>query len=93
MILMRLTCSVDIDTDKIMQEVIRTAFRDATIIAIAHRLDTILDFDSVVVIDKGEVMEQGSPRSLLNTESAFKAIYETYRNKRRTEENGSETSY
>ncbi|KYK59812.1 hypothetical protein DCS_00946 [Drechmeria coniospora] len=56
------TSSVDMDTDKIMQQLIRTEFKDSTIIAIAHRLDTILDFDSVVVVDRGVVIERDTPR-------------------------------
>lgn len=70
--------SVDVDTDKIMQEVIRTAFAHATIIAVAHRLDTILDFNSVVVVDKGVVVEHGNPQELLGRPSAFKTLYDTY---------------
>jgi ABC-type multidrug transport system fused ATPase/permease subunit len=70
--------SVDVDTDKIMQEVIRTAFANATIVAVAHRLDTILDFNSVVVVDKGVVTEHGNPLELLARPSAFKTLYDTY---------------
>lgn len=70
--------SVDIDTDKIMQEVIRTSFKDATVIAVAHRLDTILDFDTVLVVDKGVIIERDSPRKLLSQPSAFKTLYDTY---------------
>lgn len=70
--------SVDIDTDEIMQKVIRTSFADATLIAVAHRLDTILDFDSIVVVDKGIVIEQDKPQALLSRASAFKTLYDTY---------------
>jgi ABC-type multidrug transport system fused ATPase/permease subunit len=73
--------SVDVDTDKILQELIRTSFKDATIIAVAHRLDTILDFDNVALIDKGVVVEYGNPQQLLARPSAFKALYDTYRDK------------
>lgn len=66
------------DTDKIMQEVIRASFRDATIIAVAHRLDTILDFDSVLVVDKGVIVEYDNPQTLLSQPSVFKILYETY---------------
>jgi ABC-type multidrug transport system fused ATPase/permease subunit len=73
--------SVDVDTDKILQELVRTAFKDATIIAVAHRLETILDFDNVALIDNGVVVEYGNPQQLLARPSAFKALYETYRKK------------
>ncbi|KAJ6438338.1 ABC multidrug transporter [Purpureocillium lavendulum] len=47
------TSSVDSQTDAKIQEVIRTEFKDRTIIMIAHRLDTLLDFDKVAVLDGG----------------------------------------
>lgn len=60
-----------------MQRVLRTAFADRTIIAIAHRLDTILDFDRVVVMEGGRVAEVGPPEELLGTEgSLFRALVE-----------------
>lgn len=86
----KLTCvcvySVDIDTDRIMQEVIRTEFRHATVIAVAHRLDTILDFDQVIVIDKGVIIEQDNPQRLLARPSAFKALFEMYHSRDEEEE-------
>ena len=75
------TTSVDVDTDKILQELVRTAFKEATVIAVAHRLETILDFDNVALIDNGVIVEYGNPLQLLARPSAFKALYETYRNK------------
>jgi ABC-type multidrug transport system ATPase subunit len=60
-----------------MQKVIRSEFPDHTIIAIAHRLDTILDFDQIIIMDKGVVAEVGNPRQLLDqaSPSKFKALY------------------
>jgi ATP-binding cassette subfamily C (CFTR/MRP) protein 1 len=69
--------SVDIDTDKAMQKIIREDFKDRTILAVAHRLNTILDFDRIVVLDQGRVIEQGSPRQLLSERgSAFRELYD-----------------
>ncbi|KAH8666519.1 putative ABC multidrug transporter [Xylariales sp. PMI_506] len=56
--------SVDQDTERRMQEIIRVEFQYYTIVAVSHRLDMILDFDRVVVMDKGEVVEVGNPRVL-----------------------------
>ncbi|KAL0264865.1 hypothetical protein SLS55_000818 [Diplodia seriata] len=71
------TSSVDAATDALMQEILRSAFVDRTVVAIAHRLNTILDFDRVVVMERGEIVEVGSPRVLLDTEgSLFKALLE-----------------
>lgn len=49
-----------------VKDLIRDEFKHHTIIAIAHRLDTVVDFDRVVVLDKGRVVEVGNPRDLLN---------------------------
>ncbi|KAL5384917.1 hypothetical protein DPSP01_005024 [Paraphaeosphaeria sporulosa] len=72
------TSSVDAHTDALMQRILRTAFADRTIIAIAHRLDTILDFHRVVVMDAGRIAEVGVPTRLLETEgSLFRALVES----------------
>ncbi|KAJ5689638.1 hypothetical protein N7462_004030 [Penicillium macrosclerotiorum] len=52
-----------------MQEIIRAEFRHHTVIAASHRLVTIMDFDRVVVMDLGEVVEVGNP-ALLKGEAA-----------------------
>lgn len=51
------TASVDHETDMHMQRVLRTMFSDCTIIAIAHRLRTIMDYDRVLVMADGEIVE------------------------------------
>ncbi|KAF2713348.1 P-loop containing nucleoside triphosphate hydrolase protein [Pleomassaria siparia CBS 279.74] len=76
------TSSVDAQTDALMQRVLRTAFADRTIIAIAHRLDTILDFDRVVVMDAGSIAEIGQPAALMHKDgSLFKTLVESQGNK------------
>lgn len=67
--------SVDVKTDELMQRIIRAEFKEHTILAVAHRLDTIMDFDRVAVIDKGRLVEFDSPADLLKRPSAFKALY------------------
>lgn len=49
------------ETDNFIQNCIKTKFRDTTVITIAHRLNTIADYDRVIVMDKGEIIEVGSP--------------------------------
>lgn len=74
--------SVDAQTDALMQRILRTAFSDRTIIAIAHRLDTIMDFDRVVVMDAGRIAEIGDPGALVQKEgSLFKTLVESQGNK------------
>lgn len=70
------TSSMDSETDELMQRVLRKEFEGRTIIAIAHKLHTVLDFDRVMLLEKGRVVETGNPQELLETEtSAFRALY------------------
>lgn len=55
------TSNVDMMTDSFIQNCIKTKFKDTTVITVAHRLNTIADYDKVIVMDKGEVAEMGSP--------------------------------
>jgi ATP-binding cassette, subfamily C (CFTR/MRP), member 1 len=65
------TSSVDRETDRLMQRVIREEFAGRTIIAIAHRLETILDFDQVVVMDAGRIVEVGEPGRLVRERGSW----------------------
>ncbi|KAK1565943.1 P-loop containing nucleoside triphosphate hydrolase protein [Colletotrichum navitas] len=70
------TSSVDYKTDKLLQEVIKKELSSHTILAVAHRLDTIEDYDVVVVMDNGRIVEVGNPRQLLQqTGSAFRCLH------------------
>lgn len=73
------TACVDRDSDRMIQNTIRSAFAGVTVISIAHRLDTIIDFDRVIVLDDGRVVEFDTPANLLrNTNGAFsKLVYNT----------------
>jgi ABC-type multidrug transport system fused ATPase/permease subunit len=59
------TASVDSTTDRKIQETIATEFAHCTVITIAHRLETIMDYDKVLVMDEGNVAEMGTPKELL----------------------------
>ncbi|EDO16987.1 hypothetical protein Kpol_1041p45, partial [Vanderwaltozyma polyspora DSM 70294] len=65
------TASVDMETDKIIQETIRNEFSDRTILTIAHRIDTVLGYDKILVLDKGEVREFDSPDTLLENKNSI----------------------
>lgn len=82
------TSNVDRKTDELMQRIIREEFKDRTIIAVAHRLDTILDFDRIAVLDRGTLKECDIPATLLARESAFKELYDIYSSSKQ-DENGS----
>jgi len=65
------TASLSNDSDALIQLMIRQNFKDKTIITIAHRLNTIMDADKVIVLDKGEVVEYDSPKKLLESKGIF----------------------
>ncbi|KAG5674806.1 hypothetical protein PVAND_004754 [Polypedilum vanderplanki] len=66
------TAAVDLETDDLIQKTIRTEFKECTVLVIAHRLNTILDSDKVIVLDKGQIKEFASPDELLqDKKSAF----------------------
>eukprot|EP00466_Bigelowiella_natans_P000728 jgi/Bigna1/74416/fgenesh1_pg.29_\ len=76
------TSAIDHKTDQMVQETLRQEFKHATVITIAHRLDTILHSDKVlvmilekvIVMDKGRVEEQGAPDQLLKDPSSLFSI-------------------
>ena len=65
------TANVDSRTDKLLQEAVSKSFQGATILAVAHRLDTVIDFDKILVLGSGGVLEYGAPHELICQEGAF----------------------
>ena len=59
------TANVDFETNRLIQEVIRSKFKTCTVLTIAHRLKTVIDYDKTLVLDQGRVVEFDSPRVLL----------------------------
>ena len=62
---------MDYKTDHLIQEAIRKSFKDSTVLTIAHRLNTIMDYDKVLVIDKGRVVEFDKPEVLLENDMGY----------------------
>ncbi|KAF4819093.1 ABC transporter atnG [Colletotrichum siamense] len=71
------TSSVDQHTASMMKQVIQDEFKNVTVIAVAHQLSTILDYDVVVVMDSGNIAEIGNPAILLETKSLFKDLWDS----------------
>jgi ABC-type multidrug transport system fused ATPase/permease subunit len=71
LVLDEVTSNVDHETDLRMRDLIDQEFRGCTIIAIAHRLDFIANYDRVAVLDDGELVEWGSPQTVLTERSLF----------------------
>ncbi|CAG8459975.1 16431_t:CDS:10 [Acaulospora morrowiae] len=66
------TASIDFSMDEKIQKMIRTEFEDCTIMCIAHRLRTVIDYDKILVLDNGNIVEFDSPYNLIaNPESLF----------------------
>jgi len=59
------TASVDIETDSVIQKALRSEFKEVTVITIAHRLNTIIDYDKVLVLSQGSILEYDKPVNLL----------------------------
>jgi len=71
LILDEATANVDLRTDALIQATIRRSFAKCTILTIAHRLDTIIDSDRVLVLDAGQVAEFDDPVNLLRNEDGI----------------------
>jgi ATP-binding cassette subfamily C (CFTR/MRP) protein 4 len=59
------TANIDNETDELIQQTIRDKFKDCTVITIAHRINTVIDADMIIVMADGRCVESGSPLSLL----------------------------
>jgi ATP-binding cassette subfamily C (CFTR/MRP) protein 1 len=65
------TASVDLLTDSLIQETIRREFATSTVLTIAHRINTILDYDRVMVLENGEIVEFASPQELIDDRNSI----------------------
>ncbi|RXN01990.1 Multidrug resistance-associated protein 1 [Acipenser ruthenus] len=65
------TAAVDLETDNLIQSTIRSQFEECTVLTIAHRLNTVMDYTRVLVLDKGQIVEFDSPASLLAKKGVF----------------------
>uniref|UniRef100_A0A8C2J7D8 ABC-type glutathione-S-conjugate transporter n=1 Tax=Cyprinus carpio TaxID=7962 RepID=A0A8C2J7D8_CYPCA len=65
------TAALDLETDTLIQSTIRSQFEDCAVLTIAHRLNTIMDYTKVIVMDKGHIVEMDSPSNLIAKRGQF----------------------
>ena len=71
MVLDEATASIDYKTDEVIQKVISEKFQDFTVLTIAHRINTIINYDKIACFDEGELKEFGTPEELLAKKGLF----------------------
>ena len=75
MILDEATSNVDTGTERQIQQAMRDLMRDKTCFVIAHRLSTIRNADLILVIDQGDVVEQGTHEQLMQAKGFYYRLY------------------
>lgn len=63
------TASLDLRTDQKITKLLRKELKNATVIVVAHRIETIKQMDEIWVMDKGRIAERGAPEELLSAKS------------------------
>ncbi|WP_411894519.1 ABC transporter ATP-binding protein [Winogradskyella sp. A2] len=76
MILDEATSALDTESERLVQEALENMMRNRTSIVIAHRLSTIQNADLIVVMQKGEIAEQGTHKELINKDGVYKKLVE-----------------
>lgn len=78
LILDEATASIDPVTEALIREGMKVALKDRTSIVIAHRLSTVKEADSILVVERGKISEQGSHESLLRSGGTYSRLYEQF---------------
>mmetsp|Transcript_1598 Transcript_1598/g.1959 ORF Transcript_1598/g.1959 Transcript_1598/m.1959 type:complete len:80 (-) Transcript_1598:1-240(-) len=74
------TANIDIKTEATVQKLIKEEFASSTVITVAHRLNTVLNSDKILVLSFGKVVEFDSPEALIsNPKSEFKSLLDEFK--------------
>lgn len=74
------TANIDVQTEKTIHDLIKTEFRSSTVLTVAHRLNTVVECDRVLVMDYGKVVEFDKPQVLMQDPgSAFYSLLKQFR--------------
>ena len=72
------SASIDPDNEFELQKAFKNLMKDKTVIMIAHRLSTIKDLDEVIVMDSGKIIERGSDKELMSSDTKYKRLQELF---------------
>ena len=65
------TANIDINTEEKIQKVLNELLKNCTVITIAHRIKTVINYDKILVLEKGEIKEFDSPKNLIEQNTLF----------------------
>lgn len=65
------TANIDFQTEEKIQNILMRQFKKNTIVTIAHRINTLMSYDKILVLDKGEIAEFDEPGNLLNNQNSL----------------------
>ena len=75
------TANIDLNTEQIIQELMNEEFKDSTVITVAHRLNTVIKSDKILVMGFGKVIEFDTPQRLMNDpNSEFYSLMQQFNN-------------
>ena len=76
MLLDEATSALDGESEELIREALARLMRGRTVIAIAHRLSTVRNFDRILVLEKGQVVQDGPPEALLQRDGIYPKLIE-----------------